>query len=178
MGITTRCHDDGPLIEFGESETSTNDGDGGGTGFDGGFVDVNTCKLDETLDSIADFLKDLVDIFGGGGGDDGGGDPPPEGGGDPPPEDGGDPPPEDGGDPPPEDGGDPPPEGGNGGGGEESGFVIDVSGGNIGWVKLYRPLGSAATRLAVPSGTYHRVGDKILLPVRHVPRKSRVVTGR
>jgi hypothetical protein len=53
-----------------------------------------------------------------------------------------------------------------------------VSGGNIGWVKLYRPLGSAATRLVVPSGTYRRVGDKILLPARRVPRKGRVVTSR
>jgi hypothetical protein len=172
MGIITRCVDpDGPPIEWGESETSTNDGDGGGTGFDGGFVDINTCKVDELLDSIADFLKD---IFGGGDDGGGGGETPPEGGENPP--EGGDTPPE-GGETPPEGGETPPPDEG-GGDGEQSGMVIDVSGTTIGWVKLSRPLGSSVTRLVIPAGTYRRVGGKIRLPVRSVRRAGRIAARR
>jgi hypothetical protein len=169
MGIIIQCKDDGPLIEWGESSTSTNEGDGAGTDFEGGFFDVNSCELDKVLDSIADFLKD---IFGGG--DDGGGGgetPPPEGG-----DGGGDDPggETDGGDePPPEDGENPPPEGGGGDSGEESGVVIDVSGTSLTYVKLYRPVGSSSQRLVVPRGTYRRVGDAITVPTKRIRRRAR-----
>lgn len=165
MGIIIQCKDDGPLVEWGDSSTSTNEGDGAGTGFDGGFVDVNTCKLDELLDVIADFWRDIT----GGGEDE---TPPPEGG-DPPPEGGDETPPEDGEETPPEDGDETPPEGGgDGDGGEQSGLDIDVSGTTLTYFKAYEPILLADRHFAVVPGTYRRAGDAVRLTVRRIRRPS------